>query len=76
MRVDLLLSQLLIASSISAAFFAAVFWFVASAQTIPDDMDTFIEALRRVSRINALGAFSAAISALSSVAAFLLQLTV
>jgi hypothetical protein len=76
MQADQFLTQLLIASGISAALFAAMFWFVASAQTIPDNIDTFIEALRRTSRVNALGAFSAAISALCGVAVFLLQLTV
>lgn len=46
-----------------AALFAAVLWFYASIIQVPDNIDTFIAALQRVSRVNAYGAMFATVAA-------------
>ncbi len=38
-----------------AALFAAGFWFRASILEVPDNIDTFLGKLQRISRINACG---------------------
>ena len=52
------------ASGAITAVFAAILWFAASLTKVPDNIDTFIYALQKASRINAWGAFFASASAL------------
>jgi hypothetical protein len=54
------------ATSIAAAFF----WFWASVIPVPDNLDTFIGVLRRISRINAFAAGCAAMAALCAAYSF------
>lgn len=46
-----------------AAIAAAGFWFWASVLPVPDNLDTFIPELQRISRISALGAAAAGVAA-------------
>lgn len=46
-----------------AAMTAAVFWFWASTITVPDNIDTFVNVLQRIGRLNALAAASAGVAA-------------
>ena len=52
-----------------ASVVAASFWLWASRVTVPDNIDTFIAALQRASRLNSYGAAAASMAALC--AAFL-----
>ena len=52
-----------------ASVLAAGLWLWASLVPVPDNIDTFIDALQRASRLNAYGAAAAAVAALC--AAFL-----
>ena len=54
---------------------AAAFWLGASLVKVPDNQDTFILALQKASRLNALGAVSACLSAVSAFILFLVPLT-
>ncbi len=53
-----------------AALVAAVFWFRSSMITVPDNMDTFIDELQRISRFSAYGATSAGIAAICGAIVF------
>ena len=53
-----------------AALLAALFWSWASILEVPDNMDTFISALQRISRINAYGGFSATVAAICGATLF------
>ena len=53
-----------------AALFAAGFWFWASILEVPDNIDTFISALQRISRINAYGGLSATVAAICGATLF------
>ena len=48
---------------IAASLIAAVLWLWASLLKVPDNIDTFIPALQRISRLNAWAAFAASIAA-------------
>jgi hypothetical protein len=48
---------------ILAALLAAVFWLWASLVDVPDDIDTIVSVLQRVSMLNALGAMAASAGA-------------
>jgi len=52
------------ALGIFAALAAATLWWWASVIEVPDNIDTFIAELQRISRINAWGARPATIAAL------------
>jgi len=58
----------------TAAAFAAGFWLWASLIPVPDNIDTFIGELQRISRINAYGAMSACVAAISGVVLFVIQM--
>lgn len=45
------------------AIAAALFWFWASITPVPNSIDTFLDAIRKQSRINAAGAICAAVAA-------------
>jgi hypothetical protein len=47
----------------SLALAAALFWLIASLTKIPNSIDHFIDALRKQSRLNAVAAFFAALTA-------------
>lgn len=47
-----------------AGVLAASLWLWASLVPVPDNIDTFIDALQRASRLNAYGAAAAAVAAL------------
>jgi hypothetical protein len=49
---------------------AAGFWLWASVIPVPDNMDTFVTALQRISRINAIAATCAAMAALCAAYSF------
>ena len=53
-----------------AALFAAGFWFRASILEVPDNIDTFIGELQRISRINACGGLSATVAAIRGATIF------
>ncbi len=65
--IDMVVASL----GIVASFSAAGFWLGASLPTVPDNQDTFIDALRTQSRRNAYAAFSAALAALCAAFEFL-----
>ena len=56
-----------------ASLFAAVFWLWASLVPVPDNMDTFIDALQQIAQLNAYGAGSAVVAALSATVLFARQ---
>lgn len=49
---------------IVAALLAAIFWFWASVVDVPEDLDTIVGALQRVSMLNAYGAMAAGVGAI------------
>ena len=53
-----------------ASLAAAIFWFWASRIHVPDDIDTFINVLQRVSTLNSYGAFAASIAAVCGMLVF------
>ena len=53
-------------TSIAAAFF----WFWASVIPMPDNLDTFMGVLRRISLINAIAAFCTGLAALCAAYSF------
>jgi hypothetical protein len=53
-----------------ASIGAAGFWLRASLLPVPDNMDTFIAALQRISRINAIAATCAALASVCAVYGF------
>ena len=53
-----------------AALFAAGCWFRASILEVPDNIDTFIGELKRISRIKASGRLSATVSAICGATIF------
>ncbi len=55
------------------ALLASLFWLWASRVRVPDNMDTFIGVLQRVSRLNACAAFAAFLAALCATALFYRQ---
>ncbi|MEE8284089.1 MAG: hypothetical protein V3R63_03785 [Alphaproteobacteria bacterium] len=54
----------------AAALLASGFWFRASILEVPDNIDTFIGALQRISRINACGGLSATVAAICGATLF------
>ena len=56
-----------------ASVVAASLWLWASLVPVPDDIDTFIGALQRASRLNAFGAGAAAVAALCAAVLFARQ---
>ncbi|MBX3504973.1 MAG: hypothetical protein KF895_05800 [Parvibaculum sp.] len=69
-----MIEQAILALGILFSLLAAVFWFWASVLGIPDNIDTFIGALRRASRMNAFGALFAALAALCATASLCFNL--
>ena len=57
-----------------ASFVAACLWFWASVIVVPDNIDTIVHELQRISRINALAAFATLIAALCVAYGFWRQL--
>ncbi len=57
-----------------AIFLAAGLWLWASLVPVPDNIDTFIEALQRASRLNAYSAGAAAVAALCATFLFARQI--
>mgnify|MGYP001238584308 CR=1 FL=1 len=49
-----------------ASLLAAIFWFWSAQIEIPNNVDTFIEALRKASRLSGYAAASAGVAALGS----------
>ena len=47
-----------------AALVAAFFWFWSSMITVPDNIDTFIGELQRISRLSSYGAIAAGVAAI------------
>ena len=58
----------------AAGILAAVLWLWASLVPVPDNIDTFIVALQRASRLNAYGAGAAAMAALCATFLFARQI--
>ncbi len=58
----------------AASLLAAGLWLWASLVSVPDNIDTFIEALQRASRFNAYGAGAAAVAALCATFLFARQI--
>ncbi len=56
-----------------AGLLAAAFWLWASLVPVPDNIDAFIAALQRASRLNAVGAGAAAMVALCATFLFARQ---
>ncbi|MBL6941936.1 MAG: hypothetical protein ISR53_07220, partial [Rhodospirillales bacterium] len=56
-----------------AAAVAAYFWLKASWVDVPDNIDTFIAALKLASKLNAFGAMAAVVAALCGMVLFALQ---
>ncbi len=67
MNIDMFVAGL----GVVASILAAGFWLGSSLPTMPDNQDTFIDALRTQSRRNAYAAFSAALAALCAAFEFL-----
>ena len=57
-----------------ASVVAASSWLWASRVTVPDNIDTFIAALQRVSRLNAYGAVAASVAAVCAAVLFSRQM--
>ena len=57
-----------------AIVLAAGLWLWASLVPVPDNIDTFIEALQRASRLNAYGAGAVAVAALCAAFRFARQI--
>ena len=57
-----------------AGILAAALWLWASLVPVPDNIDTFISALQRASRLNAYGAAAAAVAALCATFLFVRQI--
>ncbi len=57
----------------AASLLAAGLWLWASLESVPDNMDTFIGALQRASRLNAYGATAASVAALCATILFARQ---
>ena len=53
-----------------AAAVAAVFWFWSATITVPDNIDTFIGELQRISRYSAYGATAAGVAAICGAIVF------
>ena len=49
---------------------AAILWFLASLIKVPDNIDTFINVLQKIGRLNAYGAISACVAAVCAAYAF------
>lgn len=58
----------------ASSFAAAILWLRASLMAVPDNIDTFIYELQRISRWNAYAAWAAVVAALCAGAAFLRQI--
>ena len=56
-----------------AAILAAWFWLRAALVPVPDDIDTFIQALQRASQFNTYGAAAAVVGALCAAVLFARQ---
>ncbi len=56
--------------AVSAAV-AAGLWFWASIVNVPDNIDTFIEALQKIGRLNAYGAGAACVASICGLILFL-----
>ncbi len=59
-----------------ASVMAASLWLGASLVPVPDNIDTFIGALQRASRLNAYGAAAAAVAALCATLLFARQIEI
>ncbi|GMV63985.1 MAG: hypothetical protein AMXMBFR74_31520 [Parvibaculum sp.] len=69
-----MIEQVITALGVLFSLLAAGFWFCASVLDVPDNIDTFIDALRKISRMNAFGALSAALAALCAAGSFYFDL--
>jgi hypothetical protein len=58
------LDKIVAAVGVSAGIAAAILWFYASILPVPDNLDTFIAALQRISRVNAYAATASGVTAL------------
>ena len=54
-----------------AVLVAAVFWFWASKVEVPNNIDTFIDVLKKISRLNANAALTAMVGAICALVLFL-----
>ena len=54
----------------AAALVAAIFWFWSAMKTVPDNIDTVIGELQRISRLSAYGAIAAGIAAICGAIVF------
>ena len=70
MAIDTVVSGL----GVVASVLAASLWLWASLVPVPDNIDTFIGALQRASRLNAFGAGAAAVAAICAALLFARQI--